>query len=296
MLISVITPTYNRAYILNKCYESLAKQTCKDFEWIIVDDGSTDNTEALVSTFDRSLGFEIIYIKQENGGKHVAHNTGVLQARGDLTVCLDSDDMLTETAIETAVGVWQEKQNARYTGILAKRGDFESRKPICGTWPKELESATMCDLTTVHGFYGDTVLFFRTEILKQNLFKTYPNERFMPEMNLYCDIDTYGEMLLVDEVLYLCEYLPDGLTSKYHKLLRENPNGTADTYYKTMLQAKNLKTKVKFAILTNVYYLLSKQKKLLTFPQGKLLIALTRLPAMCLKNRFLKRVEKGTAQ
>ena len=293
MFLSIITPTYNRAYILNKCYESLVRQTCKDFEWIVVDDGSTDNTKALVESFNKNVGFDIIYQVQANGGKHVAHNTGVELARGELTVCLDSDDMLTEDAVETIVKFWNERKARQYTGVLAKRGDFETHEPICGTWPEDLRHSTMSDLTNVHGFYGDTVLFFRTEILKKTPFQVFPGERFLPEMHLYCDIDRFGEMLLLDRVLYLCEYLPDGLTSKYHKLLRENPTGTADTYYKQLLMAKSLKTKLKFAVLTNIYYLLSERKDLLTFRKGKILVWTTRLPARLLKSRFLKRVEAG---
>ena len=293
MFLTIITPTYNRAYILNKCYESLVRQTCKDFEWIVVDDGSTDNTKALVESFDRDVGFDIVYKKQDNGGKHVAHNTGVVLARGELTVCLDSDDMLTDDAVETIAEFWKKMKNQQYTGVLAKRGDFDTHQPICGTWPEDLRHATMSDLNNVHGFYGDTVLFFRTDILKETPFRVFPGERFLPEMNLYCDIDRCGEMLLLDKVLYLCEYLPDGLTSKYHKLLRENPTGTADTYYKLLLMAKTVKTKLKFAVLTNIYYLLSGRQELLTFPKAKFLILATRLPAMLLKSRFLKRVEAG---
>ncbi len=289
MFLSIITPSYNRAYILRQCYESLVAQTDKDFEWILIDDGSTDDTEALALIMQQENRIRMTYIKQVNGGKHIAHNTGVLHAKGELVVCLDSDDRLTEDAVETAKRYWAEHAVARHTGILAKRGNFETREPICGTWPSRLSECTMFDLTNKYGFKGDTVLFFRREILADNLFKCFENEKFIPETNLYIDVDTYGTMLLLDRVLYLCAYLPDGLTAKFHKLLRENPNGTADTYYKSMCMATSLKTKVKYAVLTNIYLSLSANRRELRFTRHRVLLLLCKIPARLIKRKFLNR-------
>ena len=292
MLISVITPTYNRAYILNKCYESLVKQTSQAFEWVVVDDGSSDNTEELVSSFIEENKIKIKYIKQANGGKHIAHNTAVLNSQGELVVCLDSDDVLTEYAIEKAIAFWQENAQAHNTGILAKRGDMVERKPICSPLPDGVKECTMFDLTNKYGFKGDTILYFRRELLEKNLFKSFEGEKFIPETNMYIEIDKHGTMLLLDEVLYLCEYLPDGLTAKYHALLVKNPNGTADTYYKQMCMAKDFKTKLKYAVLTNIYKSLSKNKKELHFTENKLLMLTAAIPAGLIKNKFLKKFER----
>ena len=289
MLISVITPTYNRAYILSACYESLVKQTCKDFEWVVVDDGSSDNTEELVKAFIEENKIKIKYIKQENGGKHIAHNTAVLNSSGELVVCLDSDDVLTEDAIEVAIDFWCKNAKPENTGILAKRGNMTDREPICADLPKGVHACTMFDLTNKYGFHGDTILYFRKELLEKNLFKRFENERFIPETNMYVEIDKFGTMLLLDKVLYLCEYLPDGLTAKYHSLLEKNPNGTADTYYKQMCMAKDFKTKVKYGILTNIYKSLSKNKKELQFKENKLLLLLLSIPASLMKDKFLSR-------
>lgn len=291
MHISVITPTYNRAYILGQCYESLCAQTDPNFEWVVVDDGSTDNTEALVQSFIAQKRISICYIRQENGGKHRAHNTAVQHATGELVVCLDSDDTLTENAVEVARAVWQEQSAPEITGILALRGDPEHRKPICAALPEGVVAATMFDLNNRYGFYGDTVLFFRTELLRRIPFATFEGERFIPETNLYVDIDRHGKMLLLDRVLYLCEYLPDGLTAKYHRLLVNNPNGTADTYYKCMCMATNLKTKLKYAVLTNIYRALSTNRNALHFEEGWLLLWLTALPSALIRQRFLRRFE-----
>ena len=292
MLISVITPTYNRAYILGKCYESLVRQTSNAFEWVVVDDGSTDNTQELVQSFIEENKIKIKYIKQENGGKHVAHNTAVLNSQGELVVCLDSDDVLTENAVERAIAFWQENAQPHNTGILAKRGDMVDRKPICSELPAGVGESTLFDLSNKYGFEGDTILYFRRELLEKNLFKSFEGERFIPETNMYIEIDKSGTLLLLDEVLYLCEYLPDGLTAKYHQLLCKNPNGTADTYYKQMCMAKNFKTKLKFAVLTNIYKSLSKNKKELQFEENKFLLFISSIPAMLIKDKFLKKFER----
>lgn len=292
MLISVITPTYNRAYILGKCYESLVRQTSNAFEWVVVDDGSTDNTQELVQSFIEENKIKIKYIKQENGGKHVAHNTAVLNSQGELVVCLDSDDVLTENAVERAIAFWQENAQPHNTGILAKRGDMVDRKPICSELPAGVGESTLFDLSNKYGFEGDTILYFRRELLEKNLFKSFEGERFIPETNMYIEIDKSGTLLLLDEVLYLCEYLPDGLTAKYHQLLCKNPNGTADTYYKQMCMAKDFKTKLKFAVLTNIYKSLSKNKKELQFEENKFLLFVSSIPAMLIKDKFLKKFER----
>lgn len=292
MLISVITPTYNRAYILGKCYESLVKQTSQAFEWVVVDDGSSDNTEELVKTFIEENKIKIKYIKQENGGKHIAHNTAVLNSQGELVVCLDSDDVLTEDAIEKAIAFWQANAQPHNTGILAKRGDMVERKPICSELPQGVKECTMFDLTNKYGFEGDTILYFRRELLEKNLFSSFEGERFIPETNMYIEIDKVGTMLLLDEVLYLCEYLPDGLTAKYHSLLERNPNGTADTYYKQMCMARDFKTKLKYAVLTNIYKSLSKNKKELQFDKNRFLLLVASIPAGLIKNKFLKKFER----
>ncbi len=291
MFLSVVTPAYNRAYILPKCYESLIAQTCKDFEWIIVDDGSSDDTEQLVKSFIAEGKVDIKYVKQLNGGKHVAHNKGALMAQGELFLCLDSDDQLTQDAIAFAKEFWEKNKTEKTVGILAKRGGIQDELPICGEWKEGLLSATMYDLYNKYGFSGDTALFFKTKILKTEKFEVFQNENFIPETALYCKIDTYGEMLLVNKVLYLTEYLSDGLTAKYHSLLRKNPNGTAYSYYLQLCMAKKLKQALKYAMLTQIYASLSEDKKQINIEKKKLWLLLAWLPAILYKKKFLSKFE-----
>lgn len=292
MFLSIVTPTYNRAYILSKCYDSLVAQTCQDFEWIVVDDGSTDTTEELVQSFILEKKISIRYIKTENGGKHLAHNVGAEMAQGEMFLCLDSDDQLTENCVAYVKEFWQANQEEGITGVLAKRGSIQTRIPICGEWDKNLKSATMFDLFNKHKFQGDTALFFRSDILKKEKFVFFEGERFIPETALYCEIDKYGEMLLVDKVLYLTEYLDDGLTAKYHFLLKTNPIGTAYTYYQQLCLSKSLMEKLKYAMLTNLYNSLTKDKKGLNFQTQGFWLFITALPAALYKKSFFKKLGK----
>lgn len=253
MKISVITPTYNREYTLERCFESLESQTYSNFEWIIIDDGSSDNTERLVEKLKNNSNIDIKYLYQENQGKHIAHNLGVLNAKGELTVCVDSDDYLSNNALEKIVEYWNKYKDDKYIGIIAKRGD-RNLNPICSEFPK-VKSSTMYNIGHKYGVQGDTALFFRTKLLKKELFKTFTGEKFLSECSMYYMLDRYGELLILDEVLYVGEYLQDGLTQKFHKLLKDNPRGSVYCY-KVYYQRSKGFYKLKYAIIYNAYKML----------------------------------------
>lgn len=293
MLISVITPSYNRAYILKQCYESLVAQTDNDFEWIVVDDGSTDDTKELVYSFIDNNIMKIKYIYQENSGKHIAHNNAVLAAQGELTICLDSDDQLAPNAIERAKQIWLEKRKSDTIGIFALRGDLKKHAPICSTLPSGVTYSTMANLRDKYKFEGDTALFFRTDILKQNLFRKFEGEKFLPENNLYSDLDNIGTMILANEVLYYCEYHEDGLTAKYFKLLVENPKGTADTYYKMAIYAKTKIAALKYAIVAESYKSLASDTNELNFKKNKLLMFVAKMGVPFYKEKYINKWRKG---
>lgn len=260
MFLSIITPTFNRRHTLGICYQSLLNQTDDDFEWIIIDDGSTDGTEKLVNDFIAEKRLSISYFRQANGGKHRAHNVGVMQAQGELCVCLDSDDALAPMAVETAKLVWKGRKKTNAIGIFAKRGDFKEHKPICSSLPKNVYSSTMLDLQQKYNFSGDSVLFFSTELLQEHLFREFPGECFLPEDSLYVVLDDYGEMILVDQVLYYCEYLKDGLTSNYSSLLKNNPLGTSYCYYQRAIRSNTLKDKLHNMIISKAFLRISEQQ------------------------------------
>jgi len=261
--ISVITPTYNRASLLTRCYNSLCEQDFDAFEWIVIDDGSSDNTEEIVHLFMKESKISIKYIWQLNGGKHIAHNTGVKVAIGELCVCLDSDDYFPKNALSRAWILWG-SANEQNIGIIGKRGNTEG-KTICSDFPEGIRACTMYDLNNLYHFCGDTVLFFRTELLKEYMFPSFNEEKFIPETALYYVLDKIGTMLIADEVMYIGEYQVDGLTSKYHKLLKNNPIGATFTYFLSLQNASLWIEKIRYSILTAAYWN-SMCKKYFTIP------------------------------
>ena len=136
--ITVFTPTYNRAYCLHRCYESLQRQTCRDFEWLIIDDGSTDNTSQLVQRWiDAATDFPIRYVYKENGGMHTGYNLAYALITSELSINVDSDDYLTDTAIEDILTFWEENRREDIGGIYALDCYADGR--ITGTaFPEDL--------------------------------------------------------------------------------------------------------------------------------------------------------------
>ena len=127
-ILTVFTPAYNRAHTLPRTYESLCRQNCKDFIWLIVDDGSTDNTAELVRDWQcRDNGFEIQYIYKENGGMHTTHNVAYANIHTELNTCIDSDDMLADGAVEKILRKWAEVKGKGYAGIVGLDADFEGK-------------------------------------------------------------------------------------------------------------------------------------------------------------------------
>lgn len=289
MFVSVITPTYNRAYILQQCYQSLVNQTEHDFEWIVIDDGSTDETEKLVEQMIVEGKIQIRYKRQENGGKHRAHNKGVNLARGELSVCLDSDDVLSPNAIARVKEIWDEEKKKSAIGILALRGDFSSHQRICSALPEGVQYATMTELLNSYAFKGDTVLFFKTNLLKQHYFRDFDNERFIPEISLYAELDEIGPMVLLNEVLYYCEYLEDGLTAKYAQLLKDNPMGTAYAYYRMALVSNSLKYQVKYGIISKAYFMLEKRNGAFCYERKKIIFWIASLVAPLYRKMKIER-------
>lgn len=222
---TVFTPTYNRGYIIGKLYESLLAQTCQDFCWMVVDDGSTDGTRDLIQSFKDEGKLDIIYLWQENGGKQRAHNRGVEACDTELFFCVDSDDTLVPTAVEDLLSLWAKRRDdPRVAGIIAMRGCSET-EPL-GTWfPKGIETTTMWDLYYKHHHKGDTALVYRTDVLRAYPYDVAPGEKFIAETYVYHKIDQRYQLAVLHKVVWICEYLPDGYTAHVRQITRENPLG-----------------------------------------------------------------------
>ncbi|HBT50483.1 MAG TPA: hypothetical protein DEA61_12085 [Caldanaerobacter subterraneus] len=212
---TVFTPTFNRAYVLERLYNSLKKQTFRDFEWIIIDDGSEDGTKELVDKWKKEAWFPINYIWQPNSGKHVAINRGVEVARGFLFLIVDSDDWLGPNGLERLLYLWEtipeEDANnfAGVGGLLA----FPNGEIIGDVFPTQVWDSNMLDRWLKWGIKGDKMECFRTDVLR--LYK-FPEDigKFVPEGIVWNKIGNKYKMRYFNEIIAYREYLPDGLSSK----------------------------------------------------------------------------------
>lgn len=225
--LTVFTPAYNRAYTLPRTYESLIAQDCKEFIWLIVDDGSSDNTRELVDGWRKAdNGFEIRYIYKENGGMHTAHNTAYENIETELNVCIDSDDKMAEGAVRKILDKWSQVKDKGYAGIIALDADFSGK--IIGKG--FLQGLTE---TTVMGYYaaggsGDKKLIYRTDII--NRYPPYPvfeGEKYVSLSYKYRLVDQAYKMAVLDEVICNVEYQPDGSSNSMYRQYLNNPKGFA---------------------------------------------------------------------
>ncbi len=217
--LTVFTPTFNRAYCLQRAYDSLCRQSCKDFEWLVIDDGSSDNTQELVQSWQQENIIAIRYIKQENHGMHGAHNTAFRNMDTELCMCLDSDDMLTDDCMEFILQFWAEhaEQQEKVAGFIALDGYITGG--VIGTkFPEGIEMANENWLRETQGVKGDKKIIFRTKIAQEAPeYPVFPDEKYgsMAYKNQF--IDAKYPWLLVNRVIYLVEYMDDGSTRNMFK-------------------------------------------------------------------------------
>lgn len=225
--LTIFTPAYNRAHTLLRTYESLLQQDCKEFIWLIIDDGSTDNTAELVKSWQsKENGFEIRYIYKENGGMHSAHNTAYAHIDTELNTCIDSDDKLAPGAVRMILDKWERVRDQGYAGIIGLDADFDNNV-IGKGFPKGMTE------TSVIGYYvaggsGDKKLVYRTDVINQ--YPAYPvfeGEKYVALSYKYRLIDQKYKMAVLDEVLCNVEYQPDGSSHTMWKQYLKNPRGFA---------------------------------------------------------------------
>lgn len=243
-LLTIFTPTYNRAYILPELYHSLCKEPSDSFIWLIVDDGSTDNTQELVENWQRENLIEIVYFQQENGGKMRAHNKGVELCTTPLFFCIDSDDQIATGAVEKILETHQTLRDDEFLGGIAAK-----RLIINKLASKDLPDKKRSTLHNIYasGFKGDTSLVFKTDVLREFPFPEIEGEKFVTEGYVYDQIDQKYEFLILNEFLMRCEYQEDGYTFNADSLYLKYPKGWAlyfSQYYK--FYAKSMRDRIKY--------------------------------------------------
>lgn len=264
--ITIFTPTYNRAYILNQLYQSLCRQSSQDFEWLIVDDGSNDQTRELVDSFIEEQKIVIRYFYQKNGGKHRAINYGVQKAQGKLFFIVDSDDFLTLDAVETIKNEWNEiTDKSLYAGLCLRKIHIKNDETFGKKFPLQKFDSNSLDLAFTLGIIGDKAIIFQTHVLEQYPFPELSGERFVPEALIWYRIAHSGLLLrCIDKGIYRCEYLPDGLSKNFRSNLKNNPRGFLLFYLETLgykeIPAFPVKIKAMVRIIQCYFYKLLKTR------------------------------------
>lgn len=252
-MITVLTPTYNRKYTIDNAYNSLLKQTDHNFEWIIVDDGSTDNTKELITNYIKQNKIKIRYYYKKNGGKHTALNYGISKARGELLIILDSDDKLTPDAIEKINVYWEKyKGNKKISSLSFLRINNNNNKIGKAFNGTEIIS-NYIDFRYNKNVYGDMAEVFKTSILKSFKFPTYNNEKFLSEAIIWIKIALKYDTVYINEGIYICDYLSDGLSKNFFKIVANNPIGASENANQFLIKEFKLSIKIKNAILYNGY-------------------------------------------
>lgn len=251
--ITILTPTYNRAAYLPRLFESLKAQTNRDFLWLVVDDGSEDDTENLIASYGQQ-GVEIRYIRQENGGKHTALNRGIAEIQSELTFIVDSDDYLPENAVETVLAYHE-----KYRGTPGLCGYSFLRCHSDGRvntayFPSDELIGSYAQVRINGGIGGDKAEVFYTEILKKYPFSVFPGEKFMPEDAVWMQMSGPYQMVHMNKNIYYCDYLEGGLTNTGRRMKVHSPRGMI-LRSKVYLDdpAIRMKVKVKMMLLYQVY-------------------------------------------
>ncbi|UTR10582.1 glycosyltransferase family 2 protein [Evansella sp. LMS18] len=222
--LTIFTPTFNRAYSLHLCYESLKRQTCKDFIWLIIDDGSTDNTKELINSWIEESVVPIKYYYQENQGMHGAHNTAYEMIDTELNVCIDSDDYMPIDAVELIVSFWRKHGSNKVSGIVGL-DVYKNGEVVGSKLPTHLNSTTLYDLYMTHKVTGDKKLIYRSELTKKYPYPVYKDEKYVGLSYKYHKIDEDYQMLLLNEPLCVVEYLEDGSSLNMLNQYKRNPKG-----------------------------------------------------------------------
>ena len=228
--ITVFTPAYNRAELLGRCFESMKRQTRKDFIWMIIDDGSKDNTREVVESWLREpLDFELQYHYKENGGLHTAYNEAIARIDTELCVCIDSDDFMPDDAVEKILAFWEKYGSDEYAGIVGL--DFYLDGKVIGDPLPEQKTVNLIDLHT--GKYpivnGDRTNVIRTELYRKFApMKVFPGEKNFNPHYMHLQISREYDFLVLNENLRFVDYQPQGMSNSMLWQYRNSPRSFAE--------------------------------------------------------------------
>ncbi len=273
MLVTIFTPTYNRKKLILRLYNSIVRQTDKNFEWIIVDDGSNDGTDDIVKRWINKGDVNIKYFYQNNHGKHSALNFGVQKAKGEMFFCVDSDDYLIEDAISILRKTYTSQKDDSIAGIVALKS-YINGEIIGQHMPNNLLYANTYELSDVYKCGGDKSMIYRTDILKQYPYPVIDNEKFITECVVFDQIAKKYKMFLLDTSLTVCEYQDNGLTSNIVKIMINNPTGYKIYYSQRIDLSISFKSRLGYALRYCIFDNISKDRENNYTGKHKLLVIL----------------------
>ena len=276
--LTVFTPAYNRADLLPRCFESMKRQTTKEFIWMIIDDGSTDNTRELVAEWlKQPLDFTVQYYYKENGGLHTTYNEAIAHIDTELCVCIDSDDFMPDDAVEKILACWDEKGSDRVGGIVGLDYDLEGN--VIGDPLPEQVTVNLIDLLV--GRYalnnGDRTNVVRTDLYKKFApMRVFPGEKNFNPHYMHLQISMEYDFLVLNENLRFVEYQPGGMSNSMYRQYRNSPKSFAETR-KLYLSFPN--TGLRFRVRQCIHYvsssIIGKNKRFLRESPAKLLTLLS---------------------
>jgi glycosyltransferase involved in cell wall biosynthesis len=253
-ILTIFTPTYNRAYCLHLGYEALKKQSVKNFKWLIVDDGSTDETKALVNSWiGKEKTFEIEYVYKENGGLHTAYNKAIELMDTELCVCIDSDDYMSDFAVELILDKWSKDGTDDYAGIIGL--DYRLDGTSTGGLLPNVKALFLLDLSIKYNYRGDTKVVYQTKLLKKVAPQpTFNNEKNFNPIYLMFLVDKQFPLLVLNENLCFVDYQENGMSNALHFQYVNSPNSFAALrkLYMTMPNAP-----LKYVFRQNIHYVSS---------------------------------------
>lgn len=276
--LTIFTPTYNRAHTLGRTYESLLRQTSKDFEWLVIDDGSIDNTAELIHKWIANNIIPIRYIYKENGGLYTGYNTAYANIETELCVCIDSDDYMPDNAVETILTYWGIYGGEKYAGLTGL--DFlPDGAPIGGYFPTYLKEGHILDLRLRKIHSGDTKQVMRTDLMKKFIpMKGFAGEKNFNPIYLLLQADNELPSLFINENLCYVDYQAnDSMSAAIYKQYIDSPHSFAEM---RRLEMKLRRNKISNLIRVSIHYnsscIIGGEKLWLTKSPRKFLTLITR--------------------
>lgn len=289
--ITIFTPTYNRRDQLERLYKSILSQKTDILEWLIIDDGSTDNTQEFAEKIISDRKFTIRYIKKSNGGKHTAYNTALKNANGILFFCVDSDDVLSDFAIEKLHSFWISKNKTdRCCGVIAKKRDIDGHYKM-DDLPENAGEVTLQEMREKYKCKGDKCFIFITSIAKKYLFPEIDGEKFITESYIYDKIGLKYSFLTMNMVLNECEYLNDGYTHNLFKIMLNNPTGYKLFYMQRINMQFTLKKRIGYIIRYHAFRCMSSDTRYNYTGKYAVLVTLLRFTGLIGKEYYIIRAK-----